>query len=451
MKKNNSIIKIIFLIAIFWVFVYSVTVNAETYKTEASKLERLQISQDSQEQLKDYYGELLGTLKTDAKFNTISTKDNIAIINVSLGNKSSRIFTRIYNGNILGQSVSTSGLINAKNIIATGNISASGFFINDIEKTFGPRRLFGIHSSNAKYIDEGAARLIDGKAKIYINPVLREQIGKYNVYLSSEGITNGIYISEKTDSYFAVKSLKPGSNVKFSWMVSGTKKEYEGEHLNPYNKKDGLSINAVIDYENGNSNITIYAENSSILNISKLRINENEKETKLFGFITANAILEDDLSGILNTGEVELPSLEQQEPQREETPNNGSDDNAVSNEPLQNNITNSTSDSTSENTNENSIDAVLNEPISSELNEGYNSTKPLRVSFVLSSVEDSEIIAEISLLTGLKTESVMKNIKFTYKEPENYGDETIGISGEISNAKMEGFEKVNGSVIIRLG
>ena len=448
MKKNKSVIKIIFLIAIFGALIYSIKVNAETDRTETSKLEKLQISQDSQEQLKDYYGELLGTLKTDAKFNTISTKDNIAIINVSFGNKSSRIFTRLYNGNILGQSTSNSGLITAKNIIATGNISASGFVINEIEKTFGPRRLFGIHSTDARYFDEGTARIIDGKAKIYINPVLREQIGKYNVYLSSEGITNGIYVSEKSDSYFVVKSLKSGSNVKFSWMISGTKKEYEDEHLNPYNKKDGLSINAVVDYESGNSNITIYAENSSMLNISKLRGNGNEKETKLFGFITANAILEDDLSSILNTGEVELPSLEQQEPQQEEIQSNDSSNNQTPNELPQNNITNNISDNTTEN---NGVEVVLNEPSSDEINEGYNSTKPLSVSFRLSSVDDKEIIAEILSLTGLKTESVMKNIKFIYKEPENYGDETIGISGEASNAKMEGFEKVNGSVIIRLG
>src|SRR3989338_4947330 len=136
MKKNNGIVKLIFLVVILTIFLYSITVNAETDKTKYSALEKLQISEDSQEQLKDYYGELLGTLKTDAKFNTISTKDNIAIINVSFGNKSSRIFTRLYNGNVLGQSTSNSGLITAKNIIATGNISASGFVINEIEKNF---------------------------------------------------------------------------------------------------------------------------------------------------------------------------------------------------------------------------------------------------------------------------------------------------------------------------
>ena len=108
MKKNKSVIKIIFLIAIFGALVYSIKVNAETDRTETSKLEKLQISQDSQEQLKDYYGELLGTLKTDAKFNTISTKDNIAIINVSFKNKSSIIFGRLYNGSILVQSTSNS-------------------------------------------------------------------------------------------------------------------------------------------------------------------------------------------------------------------------------------------------------------------------------------------------------------------------------------------------------
>ena len=185
-----------------------------------------------------------------------------------------------------------------------------------------------------------------------------------------------------------------------------------------------------------------------MLNISKLRGNGNEKETKLFGFITANAILEDDLSSILNTGEVELPSLEQQEPQQEEIQSNDSSNNQTPNELPQNNITNNISDNTTEN---NGVEVVLNEPSSDEINEGYNSTKPLSVSFRLSSVDDKEIIAEILSLTGLKTESVMKNIKFIYKEPENYGDETIGISGEASNAKMEGFEKVNGSVIIRLG
>ena len=451
MKKNNGIVKLIFLVVILTAFIYSITVNAETDKTRYSALEKLQISEDSQEQLKDYYGELLGTLKTDAKFNTISTKDNIAIINVSFGNKSSRIFTRLYNGNVLGQATSTSGLITTKNLVATGNISVSGSLLNEIEKNFGLRKLFGIYSTDARYFDEGTSRLIDGKAKIYINPVLRELIGRYNVYLSSEGITNGIYVSEKSDSYFIVKSLKPGSNVKFSWMISGIKKGAENEYLNPYNKKDGISINVIVDYENGDSNITIYAENSSIINLSKLRTNVNEELTKVVGFITANAILEDDLSSILNNGTVELPSLEQQEPQQEEISNISN--NITSDESSQNNSTNNATDSIIGN---NTIDVVINEPlngneINNEINEEYNSTKPLSVSFRLSSVDDSEIITEISSLTGLKTESVMKNVKFIYKEPENYGDENIGTSGELENAKMEGFEKVNGSVIIRLG
>src|SRR3989338_3966944 len=65
---------------------------------EIEKYENLKkenISPEADASLKEYYSAILGASAQDAKFNTISTKDEIAIVNVTVDGKDKRILSRV--------------------------------------------------------------------------------------------------------------------------------------------------------------------------------------------------------------------------------------------------------------------------------------------------------------------------------------------------------------------
>jgi len=88
---------------------------------------------------------------------------------------------------------------------------------------------------------------------------------------------------------------------------------------------------------------------------------------------------------------------------------------------------------------------TLNETSETEVNETIVPESILE--FTIYSVDDSEIIGQVASVTGLNLDQVRKLINFVYAEPENFEDEII----EPQVTKIDGIEKINGSVRIRLG
>ena len=221
---------------------------AETEKTRYSDLEKENISDESGNILKEYYGSILGTVGSKSKFNTISAKDNIAIINLTIDGKDRRILTRLSNGIAFGTSNLALGTVN--NLTVIGNLAINGLSYYNINDAFGIR-IYGTASTLPRVTDEGTSRLFNGTANVSINPVLRSAIDNYKVYLSPQGRTQGIWVAEKTKDYFIVKGVNAKSNVKFSWMLSGLR------NYNLIDTDKKYEIKVIVDYENGLSEINL--------------------------------------------------------------------------------------------------------------------------------------------------------------------------------------------------
>ena len=283
---SNGMAKKIFFIAFTAsMFIAALAGVSSEERVKYSELEKENIGSDaeSQESLKDYYGDVLGSVKTEAKFNTIATKNEIAVLNVTIDGKDRRILTRMYIGNATNtqQNLSYSKLITAENLVVLGNISLKGILFSEVESSFGARRLLDIKSTTLRHTDEGFSRLINGKANVSINPILRELISGYNVFLSAEGLTKGIYVAEKTNSYFIVKSANANSNVGFSWMLSGKSKEFSDLRLNSeYGKARGIEITAEINFENGTTEVRIKGLDKIFALINKTSNNSSNNPNK---------------------------------------------------------------------------------------------------------------------------------------------------------------------------
>ena len=243
-KKFKVLICVIFML-IAAAAILSLSVGAEE-KTKYSDLEKENISDESGNILKEYYGSILGTIGSKSKFNTISAKDNIAIINLTIDGKDRRILTRLSNGISFGSYNLALGTVN--NLTVIGNLAINGLAYYKIDTDFGERKWFGTAELHPSFTDEGTSRLFNGTANVSINPVFRNVIDNYKVYLSPQGRTQGIWVAEKTKDYFIVKSFNAKSNVKFSWMVSGDRKGYQALEYD---------ITATIDYEAKTSQVNI--------------------------------------------------------------------------------------------------------------------------------------------------------------------------------------------------
>lgn len=460
--KQNFWKKAFLIFAVIALFIAAVMqASSEEERVKYSDMEKEEINKDdgSQEALREYYADLLGYVGTNAKFNTIAAQDDIAVLNITIDGKDKRILTRLYKGAIASsqQDLANAKLIRTESLVVLGNISLKGSLFFDSESIFGPRRLYGIGSTASRYVDEGFARLASGKANVSINPVLREMISGYNVFLSAEGITKGIYVAEKTNAYFVVKSVNANSNVAFSWMLSGARKGFDEHLYSEYGREKGIEIKAEADFEKGMTKIKISGLDRilGLVNLSAAGNNNTSNESTNAGnesanitisqgnqsitLITGNLVdefgLETDLGRILGEAAT-LPEIGGETPlAEEETTSNITEETTSSLD----NIT--TIDGTTETIiNETAIPEILN-------NTNSNETITSVLEFTLYSTDEEFVISQIADVTGLSVEQVKKLITFAYMEPENFEDEII----EELQPSLDYIEKVNGSVIIRLG
>jgi len=444
MKKNNilnNVVKKLLIIVVMLTFFIATLVQVSSDQDDRvrySDLEKEEIGDDdeSQEVLQEYYGEILGKVKKKSKFNTFATQGDIVIFNVTINGKDRRILTRLREATITsgqGVDLTNAKLIRTESLIVLGNISLKGNLFLDIDDDFGSRRLFGLGSTNLRYVDEGFSRLVDGKGNVSINPILRNLISNYNVFLSAEGLTRGIYVAEKTHSYFVVKSVNSGSNVGFSWMLRGVRTKYdEGYLVSEYGKGKGISITATINFENGSSKIVITGLNEILVLVNETTISapdniavnpdqNNSINGQGIKLITGNLIdefgLETELGQILGDA-TPLSELIAENDQ-----DTSADNNLI-------------------------INDESNAPINN--NPASNGTVIEEISvleFTLFSTDEDLVMGQISSVTGLNLLEVKKLVNFVYTSPEGFSDEIV----EAEVGRIEGIEKINGSVIIRLG
>merc|ERR1712232_284243 len=103
-----------------------------------------------------------------------------------------------------------------------GNGSNSTIF-NDQNNT--PRIMFSPEAPEILFQDFGTGQLVNGEARINIDPILQSGIyvdenHPLKVYVTLEGDCNGVFVTNKSAEGFTVKELQGGtSNAPFSWQI----------------------------------------------------------------------------------------------------------------------------------------------------------------------------------------------------------------------------------------
>ncbi len=145
-----------------------------------------------------------------------------------------------YNADTNGNSDVGIGTIDYK-IIGTGSVST---LVEDNNNT--PRVMFAPEAPEVLFQDYGIGKLINGEVRITLDPILKEAIhvdaqNPLKVFVTLEGDSNGIYITNKSAEGFTVKELQNGtSNVSFSWQIVATRADTKDRYGKIVSKHEGV-------------------------------------------------------------------------------------------------------------------------------------------------------------------------------------------------------------------
>jgi len=187
------------------------------------------------------------------------------------------------NGNV---GIGTTGP--ASTLTVVGNFSATGTKSAVVNTSYGMRKLYAMESPDIRFYDQGISSLNNGMANISLDPIFIETVEPdYQVFLTPEADTAGIYVAEKAKEYFIVKGRNKNSNIPFSWLLSALRKGYSETRLDS-ERKENTEIIAVIDEENKVTDVNIInnLNNGQSLNAS------GDKQKESTNAITGNAINE---------------------------------------------------------------------------------------------------------------------------------------------------------------
>lgn len=128
-------------------------------------------------------------------------------------------------------------------IIGTGSVST---LIDGPDGN--PRVMFAPEAPEILFQDFGIGQLVNGVARINIDPILKESIyvdaqNPLKVYVTLEGDCNGVYVTEKSGNGFTVKELQGGtSNAAFSWQIVASRADRVAANGTMVSKHVGIRL-----------------------------------------------------------------------------------------------------------------------------------------------------------------------------------------------------------------
>jgi hypothetical protein len=120
-------------------------------------------------------------------------------------------------------------------IYGEGGLATTGPIATVTEtKSYGLRETYAVHAAGNWCEDFGTARLVDGTARVEIDPVYAETVQmnpEYYVFLTPLGDC-GLYVSEKQPGYFVVRALGGETpTMRFDYRVTAKRRGFENRRL----------------------------------------------------------------------------------------------------------------------------------------------------------------------------------------------------------------------------
>jgi hypothetical protein len=122
------------------------------------------------------------------------------------------------------------------NVFVQGNATVTGNKSATVPHPDGSTRaLYALESPDSWFEDFGRAELRGGHARVEIDPdyaALVKTNDDYHVFLTPEGDSNGLFVSDRTASRFEVREQQQGTgSLTFSYRIVARRKDVDAERL----------------------------------------------------------------------------------------------------------------------------------------------------------------------------------------------------------------------------
>ncbi|MFN8485999.1 MAG: hypothetical protein U0350_00325 [Caldilineaceae bacterium] len=113
-----------------------------------------------------------------------------------------------------------------------GNFTATGTKAATVDTTsYGKRKLYAVEAADVRFSDEGLAHLVDGQARIELDPVFLETIKPPFIITVTPYGDASLYVAEIGADFFVIKAHAGDPQVAFAWRLSAPRKGYENVRL----------------------------------------------------------------------------------------------------------------------------------------------------------------------------------------------------------------------------
>lgn len=113
-----------------------------------------------------------------------------------------------------------------------GNFTATGTKAATVAtENYGKHKLYAVEAADVRFSDEGLSQLIDGEARIDLDPIFAETIEQPFIITVTPYGDSSLYVAQIGDNFFVVKSREGDPHVTFAWRLSAPRKGYEQVRL----------------------------------------------------------------------------------------------------------------------------------------------------------------------------------------------------------------------------
>ena len=120
------------------------------------------------------------------------------------------------------------------NVYVSGRIAGGGISSTAPSSDGSPRTLYSVDSAEPVVEDFGQAQLVGGKARVALEPEFAAIVdgGAYQVFLTPEGDSKGLYVTDKGHAGFTVREQQNGTaGLPFAYRVVARRKGATGKRL----------------------------------------------------------------------------------------------------------------------------------------------------------------------------------------------------------------------------
>jgi hypothetical protein len=95
----------------------------------------------------------------------------------------------------------------------------------------GWRKLYAFEQASNRFADEGKARLVNGLARVNVDPIFLETIeGDFLIHVTPYGDAS-LYVAEIGEDYFVIRAGEGRDDVAFAWLLTAARKGYADVRL----------------------------------------------------------------------------------------------------------------------------------------------------------------------------------------------------------------------------